>query len=76
MHVDLLGQIGGIRHNRTLPALSLGGGVTGFLNNRVGLNWDIRRLSTFRGEGETVGSSFGEEQLSFWRATMGVALRY
>jgi hypothetical protein len=76
MHVDLLGQIGGIRHNRTLPALSLGGGVTGFLSNRVGLNWDVRRLSTFRGEGETLGGSLGDEQLSFWRATMAVALRY
>ena len=76
MHVDLLGQIGGIRHNRTLPTLSLGGGVTGFLSNRVGLNWDVRRLSTFRGEGETLGNSLGEEQLSLWRATMAVALRY
>jgi hypothetical protein len=76
MHVDLLGRITAIRHNRTLPALSLGGGVTGFLSDRVGLNWDIRRLSTFRGEGETLGNSLGDEQLSLWRATMGVALRY
>jgi hypothetical protein len=56
--------------------LSLGGGVTGFLTNRVGLNWDIRRLSTFKGEGETLGNSLGDEQLSLWRATMAVALRY
>jgi hypothetical protein len=76
MHVDLLGKNGGFRTNRTLPTLSLGGGVTGFISNRVGLNWDIRRLSTFRGEGETLGNSLGEEQLSFWRATMAVALRY
>lgn len=76
MHVDLLGQIGGTRHNRTLPTLSLGGGVTGFISNRVGLNWDVRRLNTFRGEGETLGNSLGDEQLSLWRATMAVALRY
>ena len=76
MHVDLLGRNEGFRHNRTLPALSLGGGVTGFLTDRVGMNWDIRRLSTFRGEGETKGSSLGEEQLSVWRATMSIALRY
>ena len=76
MHVDLLGQIGGTRHNRTLPTLSLGGGVTGFLSNRVGMNWDVRRLSTLRGEGQTLGNSLGEEQLSLWRATMSVALRY
>jgi hypothetical protein len=76
MHVDAQGRNGAFRHNRTLPALSLGGGVTGFLTDRVGLNWDIRRLSTMKGEGETLGNSLGDEQLSFWRATMAVALRY
>jgi hypothetical protein len=76
MHVDALGQLQIIEHNRTLPALSLGGGVTGFLTNNVGLNWDFRRLNTLRGEGATLGNSVGREQLSFWRATMAVALRY
>ena len=76
MHVDTVGQFQILDVHRTLPALSLGGGVTGFLTNRVGLNWEIRRLSTMRGEGETVGNSLGREQLSFWRATMAVALRY
>lgn len=76
MHVDTVGQLQAFEVHRTLPTLSLGGGVTGFLTNRVGLNWDIRRLSTLRGEGETLGNSLGREQLSFWRATMAVALRY
>ena len=76
MHIDAFAAFGGVLHNRTLPALSLGGGVTGFLTNRVGLNWDVRRLNTLRGEGETLGGSLGREQLSFWRATMAVALRY
>ena len=76
MHVDAFGKFGVVEHNRTLPALSFGGGVTGFLSNSVGLNWDVRRLSTLRGEGETLGNSVGREQLSFWRATMAVALRY
>jgi hypothetical protein len=75
-HVDVLGKFQIVEIHRTLPTLSLGGGVTGFLTDRVGLNWDIRRFSTFRGEGETVGNSVGNEQLSFWRATMAVALRY
>lgn len=74
--VDLLGKFQIVEIHRTLPALSLGGGVTGFLTNRVGLNWDVRRLSTFRGEGETIGNSVGNEALSFWRATMAVAVRY
>ena len=33
MHVDAFGKFGIVEHNRTLPALSLGGGVTGFLTN-------------------------------------------
>ena len=76
MHVDYVGafELAGV--NRTLPTLSLGGGVTGFLTTDVGVNWDIRRINTLRGEGETRGNSFGRERLSFWRATMAVALRY
>jgi hypothetical protein len=76
MHIDTVGQLQILELHRTLPTLSLGGGVTGFLTDRVGLNWDVRRLSTLRGEGETTGNSLGREQLSFWRATMAVALRY
>jgi len=76
MRINSLGRLGTLPTHRTLPAMNLGGGVTGFLTNRVGVSWDIRRFSTMRGEGETVGNSFGEEQLTFWRATMAVALRY
>ncbi|HKY22745.1 MAG TPA: outer membrane beta-barrel protein [Vicinamibacterales bacterium] len=76
MHVDVVGKLGAVDIHRTLPALSVGGGVTGFLSNRVGVNWDVRRLSTVRGEGETLGNSVGNESLSFWRATMAVAIRY
>jgi len=76
MHIDTVGQLQILEVHRTLPTLSLGGGVTGFVNSRVGFNWEIRRLSTLRREGETMGNSLGREQLSFWRATMAVALRY
>jgi hypothetical protein len=76
MQVSSLGAGGALPIDSTLPALNIGGGVTGFLTNRLGLNWDIRRFSTLRGEGETRGNSLGEEQLSFWRATMAVAVRF
>lgn len=76
MRIDEVGRFEILDVHRTLPMLSLGGGVTGFLSNRVGLNWDVRRLNSLRGEGETLGNSLGREQLSFWRATMAVALRY
>lgn len=74
--VHILGRYGALPVARTLPAMNIGGGVTGFLTNRVGLNWDIRRFSSVRSEGETLGNSFGDEELSFWRATMAVAIRY
>jgi hypothetical protein len=58
----------------TLALLDIGGGVTGFLSERVGLNWDIRRFRSFGGSDR--GISIGREQVSFWRASMGLALRY
>lgn len=58
----------------TLPAVDLGGGVTGFLSDRIGVNWDVRHFRSVGGK--TRGFSFGEEQLSFWRANMALVFRY
>jgi hypothetical protein len=60
---------------RTLPAMNVGGGVTGFLSQRIGLNWEARYLSSV-GRRTARGFSFGAEQLSFWRASMGLVVRY
>ena len=60
---------------RTLPAMDVGGGVTGFLSDRIGLIWDARYFSTV-GRKKAIGISFGGEQLSFWRASMGLVIRY
>ena len=59
-----------------LPAFDVGVGVVGFLTNRVGVCWDVRRFQNIGGKSNTVGLSFGREHLSFWRATMAVAIRY
>jgi hypothetical protein len=59
-----------------IPAIDVGAGVVGFVTNRVGVCWEIRR---FQGIGSTTGDGLtwtGEERLSFWRATMAVAIRY
>ena len=58
----------------SLGVLDFGGGATGFLTDRVGLNWDVRYFRSVGGKEDT-GVTFGKEQLSFWRATMGVAIR-
>jgi hypothetical protein len=61
--------------SRLFPAFDVGVGVVGFLTNRMGVSWEIRRFqSVDRNTGN--GFSFGDEQLSFWRATMAVAIRY
>jgi hypothetical protein len=56
------------------PMFDVGVGVVGFLTNRMGVSWDVRRFQSVGRN--TVGLSFGDEQLSYWRATMAVAIRY
>jgi len=60
-----------------MNAVDVGGGVTGFLTKRIGLNWDVRY---FRNIGESPRFvENGDEQttaLSFWRAQMALAIRY
>ena len=58
----------------SLRVLDFGGGATGFLTDRVGLNWDVRYFRSVGGKDDT-GLTIGKEQISFWRATMGVAIR-
>ena len=59
-----------------LPAFDVGAGVVGFLTNRVGVCWDVRRFQNIGGKSNTAGLTFGPEDLSCWRATMSVAFRY
>jgi hypothetical protein len=62
--------------SRVIPTVDVGVGVVGFLTNRVGVSWDIRRFQSIGNSTDGEGLSFGDEQLSFWRATMAVAIRY
>jgi|tagenome__1003787_1003787.scaffolds.fasta_scaffold20535553_2 hypothetical protein len=59
----------------TMPAFDLGAGALGFITNRVGLCWEVRRFQGRRSTGEN-GVSLGTEHLSFWRGTMAVVIRY
>lgn len=65
---------GALDVDTTLPVLDFGGGATGFLTDRVGLNWDVRYFRSVGGKEDT-GLTIGKEQISFWRATMGIAIR-
>jgi hypothetical protein len=66
----------GLTVRSTLPAMDVGGGVTGFLTNRFGVNWDVRYFRSFGGKDEGIGVSKGPEELSFWRAHMALAVRF
>jgi hypothetical protein len=59
-----------------IPMLDVGVGAVGFLTNQFGVSWDLRRFQSVGSNTESGGLSFGPEHLSFWRATMAVAIRY
>ena len=61
--------------DRNLLALSLGGGAIGFVNNRTGVRFDLRHLRS-TGRGEDPSTLLTVPRLGFWRATIGVAIRY
>jgi len=67
---DAFGVFGG----DNLTTLDAGGGVTGFLTNRIGVSWDVRYFRS--GDGPVVGLSLAPEQLSFWRVNMALAIRF
>jgi hypothetical protein len=75
MRVHIEDVLGVLTVATTLPAMDIGGGVTGNLSERIGLIWEARYFSNI-GPRKTRGFSFGEEQLSFWRANMGLVIRY
>lgn len=57
------------------PTVDFGAGAVGFITNRVGVAWEVRRFQSIGAE-QQIGLSLGDEKLSFWRATMAVAIRY
>jgi hypothetical protein len=59
-----------------MPVLDVGAGVVGFLTNRTGVCWEVRRFQSVGSNTSNGGLSFGDQHLSFWRATMAVAIRY
>jgi hypothetical protein len=75
LHAGVDDQAGIGTVDRNLVALSIGGGAIGFLSPRVGVRFDLRSVrSTSRGlDNQTL---LTEPRLGFWRATIGVAIRY
>ncbi len=61
-----------------MKAMDVGGGATGFLTKRIGLNWDLRYFRNIGDTSELIGQTFDglPPTLSFWRAQMALAIRY
>jgi hypothetical protein len=76
MYVRIDDSFGALPVGKPLPAIDIGGGATGFLSDRIGVNWDVRYFRSVGSKVEDSGLSFGAEQLSFWRASVALAIRY
>ena len=61
--------------DRSFAAVSVGGGAIGFLSPRAGVRFDLRHIRS-TSEGLNTTTRLTEPQLGFWRATIGVAIRY
>ena len=75
MHVRRVDSLNAFDPTTNLAAINIGGGVTGFVTDRVGLSWDVRYFRNVTGPDLESGATFGEARLSFWRATMAVVFR-
>jgi hypothetical protein len=76
MRVNINDSFDAIPVGETLATFDVGGGVTGMLTNRTGVSWELRNFRSFGRDPMLQGISFGPERLSFWRATMALAVRY
>jgi hypothetical protein len=56
------------------PGLQLGGGAIGFVSNRAALRFDLRNIRTLSRGTDIRGNRAWK--LSFWRASVGVSIRY
>jgi len=58
-----------------LVGISLGAGAIGLVSDRTGFRFDLRHIKAASGADGTLARP-GLSRLSFWRATVGVVLRY
>ena len=77
MRVTKTESIPALSVSDTLPTWDAGIGALGFVTNRVGLSWEVRRFQSFGASKQLTGVTVGgPERLSFWRASMAAVFRY
>lgn len=67
--------LGAFSLNSNLLAVNVGGGAIGFFSNQIGVRFDVRYFKNVTGE-DARGVDFGSTRLTFWRAGVGLVLRY
>jgi hypothetical protein len=77
MRVGIDDALGALKVHESLAVIDVGGGATGFVNDAWGVSWDVRYFRSFSrdAKGLSVAPQPLPEQLSFWRASMGIVLR-
>jgi hypothetical protein len=78
MHVsveDIRGLESDFGVHRNFVTMDIGGGAIGFVNRRAGFRFDVRRFNSLTHE-TPIRPLFGGSQLSFWRLSVGVIVRY
>jgi len=74
IHAEASDILDVFRIRRSVPALNLGVGATGIVTNRAGVRFDARYLrSISRSEEALVAVG---RRIGYWRASIGVVLRY
>ena len=76
MHVGLDDRLTHFPGRSQPPGLNLGGGAIGMLNDRAGIRFDIRHVRSIRDDEAPSATAQSRVRLSYWRATVGVAIRY
>jgi opacity protein-like surface antigen len=64
----------GLNEGGSWVGLQLGAGAIGFINERTGVRFDLRNSRSLSRDTTLLGER--KSKLSFWRATVGVVLRY
>jgi len=62
--------------NTNLLGYNVGGGAVGFLNDRVGLRFDLRYFSNLKPSDDPESSVTARVHLSYWTGSVGVVLKY
>jgi outer membrane protein with beta-barrel domain len=81
MHFSIDDVFGVFSPRKTLAGYDIGGGAVGYLSNRTGLAWDVRRFGTLNptddpGLTTQPGGKPAAGRVSFWRASMALVVRY